>query len=152
MDPQIVSECFTSASIVYLPQNASIMGKSTRRKSTPQPRGRKTWVQGSKYTFLTSRGDLWRQAVDSNRAGEFYTRVTKLWLKKYPHSLPLEQDLEVDVEDPTDETLDDGFEDPILNQEEADEVNKKFKTLRQVWPSPFFVNKIPYQQLNVFRK
>lgn len=122
------------------------MGKSAKRKSSPKPRGRKSWVQGSKYTFLTSRGDLWHQAVDSNRAGEFYTRVTRLWLKKYPHSLPLDQDLEVDVEDPSDETLDDGFdEQPIMAAEEADEVNKKFKQLRQVRLQSFVVHRVLHE-------
>lgn len=72
-------------------------------------------------------------------------RVTKLWLKKYPHSLPLEQDLEVDIEDPTDETLDDRFEEPILNQEEADEANKKFKQLRQVCDLHCLLYRVPHE-------
>lgn len=109
------------------------MPRARKRDGSPQARGRKSWVKGSKLVFLISRGELWRQAIDSNRAGEFYTRVTKLWLKKYPHSLPLDQDLEIDVEDPADETLDDGFEqDSDMTEEEAKEMSLKFKQLRQV--------------------
>jgi hypothetical protein len=114
------------------------MGKSAKRKGSPHTQGRKSWVTGSKLVFLSSHSDQWQQAVDSNHAGEFYTRVTKLWLNKYPHTLPLNEDLAFNVEDPADETLDDGFNnDSNITEEQAEELSKKFKNICQVGPLLF---------------
>lgn len=51
----------------------------------PKIRGRPSWVTGSKLAFLNRYAEEWQKAVDTSPliAGQFYTRVTKRFIKQY---------------------------------------------------------------------
>ncbi|KII83052.1 hypothetical protein PLICRDRAFT_180780 [Plicaturopsis crispa FD-325 SS-3] len=104
-----------------------------KKPKNDKPPGRTSWVKGTKLTFLDSRRETWQRAVDAGpvKAGVFYSNVTKLFLKKYGYNLPLDEDLEVDVEDPPDECIDD--EDPEqedMDEEEAERRSDIYTTTR----------------------
>lgn len=107
------------------------MPRQRRRQKTPQQRGPKVKFVGSKFKFVDSRKGIWREAVDSNKAGEFYSNITKLWLRKYGWELPFDTDLEDKVDDPSDDCLNDGWESE-LSQEDAEKYRGAYNTLRLV--------------------
>lgn len=53
--------------------------------SDSRPRGRPSWVTGSKLKFLTQFSDEWQRAKDQgpNAVGVFYTNVTKRFVSQY---------------------------------------------------------------------
>lgn len=93
--------------------------------------GKQSWVFGTKLVFFEARHDEWQAAVHNSKPGAFYTKVTKLYLKKYG-DLPEDEDLEEDVEDPDEDSLDD--EEEFFGLSEAEKVAKQeaFKKLRDV--------------------
>ncbi|KAJ7036060.1 hypothetical protein C8F04DRAFT_1258436 [Mycena alexandri] len=78
--------------------------KRTRKKATGVKPGKVSWVHGTKLVFFEKRGEEWKVANDLGvvQLGRFYTKVTNLYLLKYGHEMQDSEDLEVDVEDPTD--------------------------------------------------
>lgn len=118
----------------------ALMAKRGRKPGPKKPKndkppGRTSWVTGTKLTFLDSRRETWQRAVDAGpaKAGQFYSNITKLFIKKYGYDLPLHEDLEVDVEDPPDECVDD--EDPEqedMDEEEAERRSEIYNTIRTV--------------------
>ncbi|KII88849.1 hypothetical protein PLICRDRAFT_175110 [Plicaturopsis crispa FD-325 SS-3] len=76
-------------------------------KSTAPP-GPVPWIRGTKLKFFDSRREAWQRAVEAgpDKAGTFYTNVTKLFFKKYGWDLKYDDDLAEDVDDPPDECLD----------------------------------------------
>ncbi|KAJ6476008.1 hypothetical protein C8R47DRAFT_1220475 [Mycena vitilis] len=88
------------AQIVELP----VGGKRPRHKrGAPKARpGRTGWVHGTKEVFFEARKEEWLRESEANRAGAFYTKMAKLYFKKYGYHLADNQDLAVDVADPPD--------------------------------------------------
>lgn len=94
------------------------MGKKTGGK-----RGRPSWADGTKEVFLSLRAGDWQIAVDQGlrQTGDFYTKLTKLWILKYGWHFDPMLDLEVDTEDP----LDDAVDDVDLDADEIDEAERE---------------------------
>ncbi|KAJ7713261.1 hypothetical protein B0H14DRAFT_3523509 [Mycena olivaceomarginata] len=78
--------------------------KKPRRKSGDPPGkpGKVSWAWGTKLEFFDKRKTAWVTAHKGKTAGDFYTKLTKLYLVKYGYHLADEEDFEVDVADPPD--------------------------------------------------
>lgn len=99
--------------------------------------GKKSWVFGTKLQFFSSRKDAWLAATqnsDKVKAGKFYDKMAKLYIKKYGTEMGWFEDLEEDIDDPCEEDVDEaGAEDlEDLSEEEAERRSKFFKELRTV--------------------
>lgn len=104
-----------------------------RRKTAAARRapGRKSWIYGTKLKFFESRKDEWLSAAQKEKSGSFYTKVARLYLLKYG-DLAEDDDLEEDIDDPEDDTLELEMEDEGLSAQEREDAQKKFKKLREV--------------------
>ncbi|KAI0038764.1 hypothetical protein FA95DRAFT_1613115 [Auriscalpium vulgare] len=76
-----------------------------KKKKGAASRGPKTWASGTKWTFLASRRDEYLQAKEANTTGVFYDNLVLMWLLKYGYDLPINEDIALDVPDPTDDDL-----------------------------------------------
>ncbi|KAJ7016688.1 hypothetical protein C8F04DRAFT_1280798 [Mycena alexandri] len=78
--------------------------KRSRKKVDGPKRGKVPWIHGTKLVFFEKRAEEWKVANDLGvvQLGRFYTKVTNLYLLKYGHEMQDDEDLEEDVEDPTD--------------------------------------------------
>ncbi|KAJ6589549.1 hypothetical protein B0H19DRAFT_1249078 [Mycena capillaripes] len=76
-----------------------------RRHKAGQPKakpGKESWVHGTKLKFFGKYKEAWLTASEANTAGEFYTKMARLYVAKYGRHLNDNEDLAVDVEDPPD--------------------------------------------------
>ena len=107
--------------------------------STKKPRGRPSWVTGTKLDFLDHYSEDWQKSVDkgSGPAGLFYTKVTKRFIKKYGWYFDrwLGND---DVPDPEESTIDDEDSQDGVSPEEVAKRNVYYVDLRAVRHVPFF--------------
>jgi hypothetical protein len=104
-------------------------GVVTVPKNTKRPRHRKgeakakpgklSWVHSTKKTFFACRKEDWLREADTNRAGEFYKKMAKLYVKKYGMHLADDQDLEFDIEDPPDSTAEEVVHEVSSEEEQA---------------------------------
>jgi hypothetical protein len=88
-------------------------------------------VHGTKLSFFVRRKDAWIHESEANRAGAFYTKMSKLFVKKYGWHLADDQDLAEDVEDPPDEAADEVVHE-LMSPEEQEFCAQYMKTLRTV--------------------
>jgi hypothetical protein len=73
------------------------------QKGKPKGRpGKVSWVWGTKLTFFSKRKADWLRKGEAKRTGPFYTKMAKLYVKKYGLHLADDQDLAVDIKDPPD--------------------------------------------------
>jgi hypothetical protein len=63
-------------------------------------------VHGTKRDFFVRRQAEWLREMEANRVGQFYTKVSKLYVLKYDYDLADNEDLAVDTEDPPDAAAD----------------------------------------------
>ncbi|KAF7791819.1 hypothetical protein EIP86_002843 [Pleurotus ostreatoroseus] len=109
---------------------ASAAPSKSKRSSKKNPPGRKSWVPSEKRAFLEKYEDQWTLARHNNNAGEFYSRITRLWMKKYPLDLPLEQDSSDPLPDPPEVGLEEVIGVGIVSDEEAEKRAKLYENLR----------------------
>ncbi|KAJ7809734.1 hypothetical protein B0H14DRAFT_2607888 [Mycena olivaceomarginata] len=76
------------------------------------------WVYSTKKTFFEKRKQEWLWESEANRAGPFYTKVVKLYFKKYGYHLEDHQDFAVNIADPPDSAADDVVHE-VLSPEEV---------------------------------
>lgn len=62
------------------------------RTKTDAPRGRATWVKGSKLELLMSHMSEWEDAPKVDQRKEFYNRITRLFIALYGYDLPFDDD------------------------------------------------------------
>ncbi|KAJ6549006.1 hypothetical protein B0H19DRAFT_1265778 [Mycena capillaripes] len=99
-------------------------------KGAPKARpGKPSWVWGTKKVFFERRKDDWVRESEADRAGEFYTKVAKLYLKKYPWDLADNEDYAFDFEDPPDSAADEVVHEVLDPEIEKTRV-ESMKTLR----------------------
>ncbi|KAJ7028994.1 hypothetical protein C8F04DRAFT_1265389 [Mycena alexandri] len=100
--------------------------KKGSEKAAP---GKLSWVWGTKLVFFSKRKDQWLVEAEAGKAGVFYTKMMKLYVKKYGYQLADDEDLEVDIEDPPDSAADEVVHER-LPPEETDFRVKYSKALR----------------------
>ncbi|KAJ7809733.1 hypothetical protein B0H14DRAFT_2607887 [Mycena olivaceomarginata] len=78
--------------------------KRTRhRKGDNEARpGKESWVYGTKKIIFEKRKQEWLWELEADRVGLFYTKVAKLYFKKYGYYLEDDQDFAVNIADPPD--------------------------------------------------
>ncbi|KAJ7357904.1 hypothetical protein DFH08DRAFT_953111 [Mycena albidolilacea] len=78
--------------------------KKGRRKPREEPGkpGRVLWVWGTKLTFFEKRKGDFVTAFEKKVAGDFYTKMTRLYTVKYGRGLADDEDFEFNVADPPD--------------------------------------------------
>ncbi|KAJ7702937.1 hypothetical protein B0H16DRAFT_1748003 [Mycena metata] len=104
--------------------------RGRHRKGTEKAApGKVSWVWGTKLVFFSKRKDQWLVEAEAGRAGAFYTKLMKLYVKKYGYQLADDEDLEVDIEDPPDSAADEVVHER-LTPEEADFRERYTKLLR----------------------
>lgn len=101
--------------------------------STKKPRGRPSWVTGTKLTFLERYSEDWQKAIDMGltQAGIFYDRVTRRFIKRFGWFFDRWSDPEDDP-DIDEAALDDEDPQDGLSMEEVEKRNKYFHELRDV--------------------
>jgi hypothetical protein len=106
--------------------------KKQKSRSDKGPRGRPSWVVGTKFVFLNKYSEDWQRATDEGVvvAGRFYTKITKCFIKKYGWHFNRWEDKEcVDLDE---ETIDDEVSDPDIDNEELAKRLLYYKELREV--------------------
>ncbi|KAJ7863418.1 hypothetical protein B0H13DRAFT_1899648 [Mycena leptocephala] len=78
--------------------------KRARRRAgdPPAKQGKMSWAWGTKFKFFNSRKEEWVTASEKRLSGKFYTKVAKLYRRKYGFDLKDDEDFEYDIEDPPD--------------------------------------------------
>ncbi|KAJ7864437.1 hypothetical protein B0H14DRAFT_3603594 [Mycena olivaceomarginata] len=82
--------------------------------------GKQSWVWGTKFVFFSKRKEKWLREFKAKRSGVFYSKMAKLYIKKYRRHLTDDQDLEFDIPDPTNDAADE------VVHEVLDEAKEKF--------------------------
>lgn len=97
-------------------------------RESNRPRGRPSWVSGSKLIFLERYAADWQKATDSSlvAAGHFYTKVAKHFIKKY--GWHFDRWVDKECPDPDPETIDDDDQEELSD----DEVAKRQKYFRDI--------------------
>lgn len=95
-------------------------------------RGRPTWVSGTKLTFLEQYSSDWQNATDMgvDAAGQFYTRITKRFIKKYGWGFDRWADKV--CPDPEPNTIDDDDSQDGLTVDEIMKRQEYFREMRGV--------------------
>ncbi|KAJ7806241.1 hypothetical protein B0H14DRAFT_2610579 [Mycena olivaceomarginata] len=90
------------------------------RKGEPKARpGKLSWIHGTKKVFFGRRKEEWLRESEAKRAGPFYTRMAKLYLKKYGYHLADDEDFAEDIEDPPDSAADEVVHEVMTEEEQA---------------------------------
>jgi hypothetical protein len=71
--------------------------------------------------FFSKRKEEWLRESEAKKSGAFYSKMVKLYIKKYGCHLIDDQDLQFDIPDPTDEAADE------VMHEVLDEAEEKFR-------------------------
>lgn len=97
-----------------------------------RPRGRPTWVSGTKLAFLSQFSSDWQCTTDTSlvAAGKFYTKVTKRFIKKYGWGFDRWTDKICPDPDPV--TIDDDDSQVGLTEGEIETRQKYFQDMRGV--------------------
>ncbi|KAJ7809287.1 hypothetical protein B0H14DRAFT_2608181 [Mycena olivaceomarginata] len=126
--------------IPQLPPTAIVTAEREKhpRHQKGQPKakpGRLPWVHGTKLSFFVRRKEDWLRESEANRLGAFYSKMSKLYVKKYGYHLADDQDLAGDVEDPPDEAADEVVHEVMLPEEQEfrTEYTKNLRTRIGVW-------------------
>ncbi|KAJ7719040.1 hypothetical protein B0H16DRAFT_1739637 [Mycena metata] len=95
--------------------------KRSRKKEGVKP-GRVSWIHGTKLKFFASRADEWKAAseADGPTLASLYTKVTNLYGPKYGYDMADGDDLDTDVEDPTDPDAKIPGSEKLSEEEEAE--------------------------------
>ncbi|KAJ6478369.1 hypothetical protein C8R45DRAFT_934138 [Mycena sanguinolenta] len=88
-----------------------------------------TWVHGTKKVFFERRKAEWIRESEKKNAGPFYTKMAKLFIKKYGRHIQDDQDLTEDVDDPPDDAADEVVHE-VLTPEEQQFRTEHLKALR----------------------
>jgi hypothetical protein len=83
--------------------------------------------------FFAWRKEDWLRESEANRSGAFYSKMSKLYVKKYGYHLADDQDLAEDVEDPPDEAADEVVHEVMLPEEQEfrAQYTKNLRTVSQ---------------------
>lgn len=105
---------------------------SKNSKSNRGPRGRPSWVVGTKLVFLDQYSADWQLATDQGLvvAGKFYTKVTKRFIKKYGWHFDRWQDKQ--CADLDQETIDDDEVEEDVENVERERRSAYYNQLREV--------------------
>lgn len=98
-----------------------------------RPRGRPSWVSGTKLTFMERYVADWQKATDTSlaAAGHFYTKVAKGFIKKY--GWHFDRWTDKDCPDPDPESTDDDDDDQEgLSDDEILKRQKYYRDMRGV--------------------
>jgi hypothetical protein len=94
--------------------------KPQRQKGKAKSRPRKkSWVHGTKLVFFSKRKEEWLGECEAKRAGTFYTKMAKLFIKKYGCLIRDDQDLEFDIADPPDSATNEVVHEVLDEEEKA---------------------------------
>ncbi|KAJ7023315.1 hypothetical protein C8F04DRAFT_1193565 [Mycena alexandri] len=78
--------------------------RRSRKKNGDLKPGKKSWIFGTKLVFFAARTQEWKDANANGNLGlgQFYTKITNLYLLKYGYDMADDEDLSADAPDPTD--------------------------------------------------
>ncbi|KAJ7304574.1 hypothetical protein DFH08DRAFT_976752 [Mycena albidolilacea] len=91
-----------------MPRKGAAARKRAREGKPPVKPGKQSWVHGTKLGFFTAYKEDFIAAAEIKETGAFYTRIAKLYLKKYGYNTAWGGDLEEgqDTADDVDEDED----------------------------------------------
>ncbi|KAJ7121213.1 hypothetical protein C8R46DRAFT_1238480 [Mycena filopes] len=95
--------------------------KRLRKNQDGKKPGKVSWIHGTKEVFFRKREGDWKAAQEAGtgRVTRFYDEITKLYVQKYGYKMADKDDLEEDVEDPTDPNKRDADADDLDDVEAA---------------------------------
>jgi hypothetical protein len=77
--------------------------QAKRKPGEPvQKPGPASWIWGTKLKFFEARKEDWVKASEGKLAGDFYTKMAKLYTAKYGYDMADGEDFQNDVADPPD--------------------------------------------------
>jgi hypothetical protein len=94
--------------------------------------GKLSWVHGTKKVFFAARKEEWLRESEKNSSGAFYTKMVKLYVKKYSYHLRDDQDLAKDITDLLDSAAADEVVHEMVSPEEQKEHAEYSKLVRGV--------------------
>ncbi|KAJ7795977.1 hypothetical protein B0H14DRAFT_3495312 [Mycena olivaceomarginata] len=101
-----------------------------RSKGVPKAKtGKLSWVHGTKKKLFERRKEEWLHEAEKRQAGTFYTKMAKLYIRKYGYHLGDDQDLAVDVDNPPDSAADEVVHEQLSEEEQQSRVEYQ-KNLR----------------------
>ncbi|KAJ7776705.1 hypothetical protein B0H14DRAFT_3508229 [Mycena olivaceomarginata] len=77
-----------------MPRQGTAARKRAREGKPPVKPGKPSWVYGTKLAFFTAYKEDFIAAAEIKETGAFYTRIAKLYLKKYGYNTAWDEDLE----------------------------------------------------------
>jgi hypothetical protein len=127
-------ELHVRQTITYtMPRAGTARRKREREGLPPIKPGKRGWVYGSKLPFFQAHHDDYLSAAEIKGTGDFYDKVSQLYLKKYRYNTGSDEDLDKD-QDVADDVDPDDDEEAEENRTETEHEERAayFKTLRQV--------------------
>jgi hypothetical protein len=95
--------------------------------------GKQSWVHGTKLVFFAKHKADWLRECEAKKSGQFYTKMAKLYIKKYGRHLADDQDLEFDVPDLEDPAADEAAHEVLDDADAEKDFRREYlKTLRNV--------------------
>ncbi|KAJ7888390.1 hypothetical protein B0H14DRAFT_2562359 [Mycena olivaceomarginata] len=77
-----------------MPRQGTAARKRAREGKPPVKPGKPSWVYSTKLAFFTAYKEDFIAAAEIKETGAFYTRIAKLYLKKYGYNTAWDEDLE----------------------------------------------------------
>jgi hypothetical protein len=111
----------------------TLKAKPTRQqKGTPKGHpGKLSWVHGTERKFFERRKEDWLRESEKKRVSTFYTKMAKLFIKKYGRNIRDDQDLAEDIADLPDEAANKVVHKVLTKEEQAFRADH-LKSLRSV--------------------
>ncbi|KAJ7899933.1 hypothetical protein B0H13DRAFT_2336692 [Mycena leptocephala] len=117
-----------------MPRAGTAARRRVREGLPPVKPGKRGWVHRTKLPFFEEHKDAYIAAAEIKETGDFYDRISQLYLKKYGYNTDWDEDLEEDQEVADD--VDPDEDEDSVPEEEAEECATYFKKLRNkisVW-------------------
>lgn len=77
-----------------MPRKGTAARRRAREGLPPVKPGKIAWVHGTKLVFFEAHKDAFLAAAEIKEMGDFYSRVSQLYLNKYGYNTPWDEDLE----------------------------------------------------------
>ncbi|KAJ7802391.1 hypothetical protein B0H13DRAFT_2389627 [Mycena leptocephala] len=119
-----------------MPRAGTAARRRAREGLPPVKPGKRGWVHGTKLLFFEGHKDAFMAATEIKETGDFYDKMSQLYLKKYGYNTDWDDDLDEDQEVADDVDRNEDEDSLTLTEEEAEEHATYFKKLRNkigVW-------------------
>ncbi|KAJ7333207.1 hypothetical protein DFH08DRAFT_814325 [Mycena albidolilacea] len=90
--------------------------------------GKQSWVHGMKLLFFAKHKADWLHECEAKKSGQFYTKMAKLYIKKYGQHLVDDQDLEFNIPNPEDTAADEVVHEVLDDTEKESQIGAWYRS------------------------